>query len=99
MVQCSNFQALEDGKALEEIDVKLCLPVLKPLHAEWLMSLYNKLTSSESSKIIRGGWQASRIIDAMKISSSKVPLLDPFQNIDPMVQCALLHGLRKRMYC
>ena len=77
---------LEDGKALEEVEVKLRLSVLQPLHAEWLMSLYNKFTSSESKKIINGEWRTCRIIDEIKIYLSKLPLLDLFQDIDPMVQ-------------
>ena len=64
---------LKDGKALEGIDGKRCVPILKPLHAEGVMSLYNKVTSSESRKIINGGWQASGITDAIKIVSSKLP--------------------------
>ena len=64
---------LKDGKGLEGIDVKLCVPILKPLHAEALMSLYNKVTSSESKKIVNGGWWASGITDSIKIVSPKLP--------------------------
>ena len=43
---------LEDGKALKEIDVKLRFSVLKLLYAEWLMSLYNELTSSFKNSFV-----------------------------------------------
>ena len=58
---------LKDGMCTQSV------PVLKPLHAEGVMSLYNKVTSSESRKIINGGWRASGITDAIKIVSSKLP--------------------------
>ena len=38
------FQQLNEGKDLEEIDVKLQLTALKPLHAKWMTELYNHMT-------------------------------------------------------
>ena len=69
------FKQLEDGEALESIDVKLWLPVLKSPYAGWLVILYNELTSSESSKIINQGQRASGITDVIKFGSSKLPSL------------------------
>ena len=46
------------------------------------MILYNESTSSGSRKIINGGCRASGITDAIKIGLSKLPSLDPFQDID-----------------
>ena len=66
---------LEDGEALENIDVKLWLSVLKSLHSEWFVILYNELTSSESRKIINEERQASGITDAIRFGSSKLPSL------------------------
>ena len=37
---------LEAGTALEDIDIKFLLTVMKPLHAGWLISCYDKLSSS-----------------------------------------------------
>ena len=77
---------LEDGKALVETDIKLRSSVSKLLRAEWWMNLYDELKSSVSRKLISGGWRTSGIIDAIKIGSYKLPLLDSFEDIDPMVQ-------------
>ena len=41
---------LESGKSLEEIDVKLRLSTLKPLHAGWIVDLFNYMTSAEGKK-------------------------------------------------
>ena len=35
----------------DDIEVDLRLSVLKPLHATWLVSLYNHLTSSDGKRI------------------------------------------------
>ena len=37
------MKQLDDGKLIEEIDVKLQLTTLKPLHADWLVELYNEM--------------------------------------------------------
>ena len=41
---------LESGKSLEEIDVKLRLSTLKPLHAGWIVDLLNYMTSPKGKK-------------------------------------------------
>ena len=35
---------MDDGKSVEEIDIKLQLTRLKPLHTKWLAELYNQMT-------------------------------------------------------
>ena len=44
---------LEEGKSLEDVDIKLT--VLKPLHAEWLVRLYNYLTTNDDRETILSG--------------------------------------------
>ena len=39
------FEALESGKAPEEIDVRMNLSILKPLQAGWIIKLYDEMTS------------------------------------------------------
>ena len=34
-------QGLQEGKDLENIEVDLRLSVIKPLHAQWLVNMYN----------------------------------------------------------
>ena len=35
---------LDKGKKIEEIDISMKLSILKPLHAKWLIDLYNCMT-------------------------------------------------------
>ena len=41
---------LDKGVAIDEIDIKLRLSLLKPLHAECLVDFYNHMTSSAAKK-------------------------------------------------
>ena len=79
------FQQLDDGKDLEEIDVKLQLTTLKPLHAQWLTEFYNHMTTNEGKKVILNGWKASGIREAIDEGYDTLHELDPFQDIDPLM--------------
>ena len=59
---------------------------LKPLHAEWLVELYNQMSTTEGQKIIHSAWKASGITEAMKAGKSSPQPLDPFHDIDPMAE-------------
>ena len=45
---------MELGNSTDEIVLRLS--VLKPLHATWLVSLYNHLTGTEGKRHIAKGW-------------------------------------------
>ena len=49
-------EGLEEGKALEDIDIKLTLTLLQPIHGSWICDLYNYLSSSKGKSIIENGW-------------------------------------------
>ena len=76
---------LESGKALEDVDVKLRLSTLKPIHAGWIVDFYNYITSEEGRKVIESGWEAAGIADAIRLGSKALPSLDPFDDIDPLI--------------
>ena len=78
-------QQLESGKTLEDVDVKLCLSILKPLHAGWVVDLYNYMTSADGKKVIENGWVASGIADTVRLGLKELPTLDPFSDIDPIM--------------
>ena len=78
-------EQLDDGKQIEEVDVKLQLTRLKPLHAEWLVELFNHMTTSQGKEIIMSGWKASGIIEAIKKGTVILPNLDPFNDLDPLL--------------
>ena len=67
---------LDEGKAVEDIDVELKLTILKPLHAEWIKELYDYMTSEEGRGIISNGWKAAFITEAiLKGKKGLEPLL------------------------
>ena len=80
------MKQLDDGKELHDINIDLKLSKLKPLHAEWLVELYNQMSTAEGQKIIHSAWKASGITEAMKAGKASLQPLDPFHDIDPMVE-------------
>ena len=46
------WRELETGKDLDDIDIKLTLTVLKPLHGSRLVDLYDYLTSQKGAEIV-----------------------------------------------
>ena len=78
--------AMEEGKELESIEIPLNLSNIKSLHATWLIEMYNERTSDEGRKVCLKGWEVSGIKAAVKQGLSKLPCLDPFSDIDPMVE-------------
>ena len=76
--------ALANGKKIEDIEIKFCLTVIKPLHAKWLMEFYNHITSEDDSKVIINGWKRSGIYEAVKGGSPLLPSIDPFDKLIPL---------------
>ena len=48
-------QELDNGKDIDSINNQLKMSILKPLHAQWIINLYNCLISSEGRKITSNG--------------------------------------------
>ena len=65
--------------------MKLRLSTLKPIHAGWIVDFYNYITSEEGRKVIESGWEAAGIADAIRLGSKVLPSLDPFDDIDPLI--------------
>ena len=76
--------ALNQGIPLDDIEIKLQLSVLKPLHASWLVELFNYMTSEKGRKVIENGWKAAGILEAIIKGTSGLEPLDPFAMIDPL---------------
>ena len=76
-------EELEKEIPLEDINIKLQLSVLKPLHAKWLAVAFNFFTSSEG-EIIANGWKQAGITSAVSKGLNGLEILDPFQSIDPL---------------
>ena len=75
---------MESGTSHDEIEVDLRLSVLKPLHATWLVSLFDLVTSSVGKRHIAKGWSKAGIAG---VAEGKVALSpeDPFQNIEAII--------------
>ena len=71
-------------RLMEEIDIELKLSVLKPLHASWLIELFDHMTSPAGTAVSLKGWEVADITDAVKKGTSGLPSLDPFHDIDPL---------------
>ena len=77
---------LENGVELDDIEVDNRLSVLKPLHAKWLVELYNHMSTDDGKEIVANGWKKAGIFDAIKLGSSGLPSLDPFADICPLIE-------------
>ena len=75
---------LDKGLELNDIEVDYKLSVLKPLHAKWLISFYDYMSTVKGKDVIANGWKRSGIFDAIRLGSSQLPPLDPFNDICPM---------------
>ena len=64
---------LDKGIALDDINIRFQLKTMKPLHAKWLIDLYNEVTSPHVKDVITGRWEKSGIWDAVKLGSRGLP--------------------------
>ena len=80
------MKQLDDGKELHDINIDIKLPILKPLHAEWLVELCSQMSTVEGQKIIHRARKASGITETIKAGKASLQTLDPFHDIDPMVE-------------
>ena len=72
---------LDSGVVLDDVDVDLRLSVLKPIHATWIVSMYNHLSSSEGRQSIAKGWKKDGVTDVVS-GPKKRPPEDPFEDLD-----------------
>ena len=77
---------LENGQELDDIEIDYRLSVLKPLHAKWLISFYNYMSTTKGKEVISNRWKRSGIYDSITLGSSKLPALDPFSDICPLME-------------
>ena len=55
---------------------------MKPLHAGWLIDVYNQLSLSDGKQIILSGWKAAGISDALEkgLAGFSGEFMDPFND-------------------
>ena len=79
---------LDEGKQIDQIGVLLCLSVLKPLHAKWIVEFYNDMTTPKGKDVIANGWKSSDITEALERRKNDFGNLDPFSDIKPLADSA-----------
>ena len=77
---------MDDGRELDSIDVEMELSIIKPLHAKWMMEVYNEMTSAEGKEVCLKRWEVLGIKGAVGLGVTKLPNLDPFDDIDQMLK-------------
>ena len=79
------IRALDEGKDIKDVNISLKLSIVKPLHAKWLIEMYNHMTSSEGRDVCLKDWKVACILDATEKGLEGLQNLDPFHDIDPLV--------------
>ena len=78
------IRALDEGKYIKDVEISLKSSIVKPLHAKWLIKMYDHMTSSEGRDVCLKGWKVAGILDAAEKGLEELPNLDPFHDIDPL---------------
>ena len=73
-------KGLNEGKALEDIEVDVRLTVIKPLHAQWLVNCYNFFSTEEGRQITLKGWKKAGILGLFD-GTVILPPDNPFEDI------------------
>ena len=73
---CEVKNQLENDTALDDIEDDLRLSKIKPLHAQWLVEMYNHL----GQQILINGWMKAGVVDLF-VGSHTPPPEDPFESI------------------
>lgn len=71
-------QQLDRGVQLEDVDVDFRLTVLKPLHAQWMVNMFDFFTTDKGKEIIAKGWKRAGITGVLD-GSLILPVEDPFK--------------------
>lgn len=70
-------EQIDSGKQLQEIDVDFRLSTVKPLYGQWLIALYNYMTTPKGRDIILKGWNKAGI-GGLFDGTTILPPEDPF---------------------
>ena len=66
-------------KKLDDIEVDFYLSKMKPLHAQWLISMYNHVTSEKGKQIVLKGWKKAGT-EGVFNGELILSLEDPYKN-------------------
>ena len=78
------IRALDEGKDIKDVNISLKVSIVKPLHAKWLIEMYNHMTFSEGRDVCLKRWKVAGILDATEKGLDGLQNLDPFHDIDTL---------------
>ena len=92
---------LDAGKSLAEISIKFKLTAMKLLHVEWVIDVFNQLSSFEGKKVILAGWKASITSDALErgLAGFSGSFVDLYYEIDPFDQGKVHFNIISEVNC
>ena len=70
---------LDAGAPAESVDVNLKLTSLKAFHVNWLIELYNVLTTANGRETVLNGWKKRGVTAVLK-NEEILPPKDPFSS-------------------
>ena len=76
----------ENGQELEGIEIDYRPSALKSLHATWLISFYDYISSPEGKAVIASGWKKTGHFRRSWAGISKLPVLDSFNDICSLME-------------
>ena len=79
-----NFTLWYADQVQNELDKGKKLSILKPLHAKWLIDLYNYMTSPDGQAVLLKWWKVAGITEAVQKGLNGLLSLDPFHDIYPL---------------
>ena len=86
-----SIQSFEERKLLHDIDAPLKLSLLKPIHAQWMLELYNKMTATPDKEIIHSAQKDVGIVDALNNRTDGLEYYDSFHDINPVMEQSQEH--------
>ena len=76
---------LDSGTSFEEIEVDLRMSVIKPLHAGWLVALYDYLTGAEGRRCIFKGWEKAGVKEIVNSDKPLPPCWSIWRNLPGLI--------------
>ena len=59
---------------------------MKPFHAGRIIEFFNLMTTAQDKEIIDNARKAASTADAVRLGLSKLTSIDPFKDIDPILE-------------
>ena len=75
--------ALDENKYIKDVEINIKFLIVKVLHVNWLIEMYNQMPPFEVRHVYLKGWKVSAIFDAVKKGLNGTTNLDLFMILIP----------------